>query len=99
MFATCFVLMYSKHRDTLTICTTLLSAGQSVSTAPMTSSSLLVLAFTITQYIVVISPLIEPRAEGDEKARDNLCLSHLSVCHTVQRVAQDGRSRVHPPRD
>ena len=44
MFGTCFVLMYSKHRDTLTICTTLMSAGQSVSTAAMTSSSLLVLA-------------------------------------------------------
>ena len=57
MYATCFIMMYTKHPDTLTACTPLLDVGRSTSVAAMNASFLTVLAFTITQYIVVISPL------------------------------------------
>ena len=57
MYATCFIMMYNKHPDTLSTCTTLLSVGQSISVSAMNASFLIVLAFTITQYIVVNSPL------------------------------------------
>ena len=57
MYATCFIMMYTKHPDTLTACTPLLDVGRSISVAAMNAPFLIVLAFTITQYIVVISPL------------------------------------------
>ena len=57
MYATCFIMMYTKHPDTLTACTPLLDVGRSISVAAMNASFLTVLAFTITQYTVVISPL------------------------------------------
>ena len=57
MYATCFIMMYFKHPDTLATCTPLLNVGQMIAVAAMNASFLIVLAFTITQYIVVISPL------------------------------------------
>ena len=57
MYATCFIMMYTKHRDTITTCPTLLSVGYTISLATLNASFLIVLAFTITQYIVVVSPL------------------------------------------
>ena len=57
MYATCFIMMYTRYRGTPTTCPPLLNIGQSISVAAMNASFLIVLAFTITQYIVVISPL------------------------------------------
>ena len=57
LYATCFIMMYTKHRDTATTCPPLLNIGQSIAAVAMNASFLIVLAFTITQYIVVISPL------------------------------------------
>ena len=57
MYGTCFIMMYTRYHGTLALCTTLLTVGQTMTVAAMIASLLLVLAFTITQYIVVISPL------------------------------------------
>ena len=57
MYATCFIMMYLRHPDTLTTCTPLLNVGQVIAVAAMNASFLIVLAFTITQYIVLASPL------------------------------------------
>ena len=57
MYATCFIMMYKKHPYTLSTCTTLLSVGQSISVSAMNASFLIILAFTIAQYTVMISPL------------------------------------------
>ena len=57
MYATCFIMMYLGHPDTLATCTPLLNVGQVIAVAAMNASFLIVLAFTITQYIVLASPL------------------------------------------
>ena len=57
MYATCFIMMYLRHPDTLATCIPLLNVGQVIAVAAMNASFLIVLAFTITQYIVVVSPL------------------------------------------
>ena len=57
MYATCFIMMYLRHPDTLATCTPLLNVGQVIAVAAMNASFLIVLAFTITQYIVLASPL------------------------------------------
>ena len=49
--------MYTKHRDTATTCPLLLNVGQSIAAVAMNASFPIVLAFTITQCVVVISPL------------------------------------------
>ena len=61
MYATCFIMMYIRHPDTVTTCTPLLNIGLTMSLAAMNASFLIVLAFTVTQYIVVISPLNHAR--------------------------------------
>ena len=50
MYATCFIMMYLRHPDTLATCTPLLNVGQVIAVAAMNASFLIVLAFTITQY-------------------------------------------------
>ena len=57
MYATCFITMYLRHPDTLATRTPLLNVGQVIAVAVMNASFLIVLAFTITQYIVLASPL------------------------------------------
>ena len=57
MYGTCFIKMYTRYHGTLVLFTILLTVGQTMAVAAMIASLLLVLAFTITQYIVVISPL------------------------------------------
>ena len=57
MYATCFIMMYLRHPDTLATCIPLLNVGQVIAVAAMNASFLIVLAFTITQYIVLASPL------------------------------------------
>ncbi|KAL9960815.1 hypothetical protein ACROYT_G034319 [Oculina patagonica] len=61
MYATCFIMMYLGHPDTASICIPLLETGRTIAVAAMNASFLIVLAFTITQYIVVISPLKHAR--------------------------------------
>ena len=61
MYATCFIMMYIRHPDTRPTCTPLLDIGQTIALAIMNASFLIVLAFTITQCIVVISPLNHAR--------------------------------------
>lgn len=61
MYATCFIMMYTRHPDTVKTCTPLLNIGQTMSLTAMNASFLIVLAFTVTQYIVVISPLNHAR--------------------------------------
>lgn len=61
MYATCFIMMYIRHPDTVKTCTPLLNIGQTMSLTAMNASFLIVLAFTVTQYIVVISPLNHAR--------------------------------------
>ena len=61
MYATCFVMMYIRHPDTVKTCTPLLDIGLTMSLAAMNASYLIVLAFTVTQYLVVISPLNHAR--------------------------------------
>ena len=60
MYATCFIIMYLRHPDTLATCTPLLNVGQVIAVAAMNASFLIVLAFTITQYkrsITFFTPL------------------------------------------
>lgn len=61
MYATCFIMMHIRHPDTVKTCTPLLEIGQTMSLTAMNASFLIVLAFTVTQYIVVISPLNHAR--------------------------------------
>ncbi len=61
MYATCFIMMYIEHPDTRDTCLPLLGIGHTISIATWNVSSFIVLAFTITQYIVVISPLNHAR--------------------------------------
>jgi len=61
MYSTCFIMMYIRHPDTVKTCTNLLNIGQTISLTAMNASFLIVLAFTVTQYIVVISPLNHAR--------------------------------------
>ena len=57
-YAACFIMMYLRHPDTRKVCTPLLNIGQTIS---INASFLIVLAFTVAQYIVVISPLNHAR--------------------------------------
>ena len=76
MYASCFILMYIKHPETLTTCTPLLRVGERISMAAMNASFLIVLAFTVTQYIVVISPL--NHAQKVTKTHVIICV--LAIC-------------------
>lgn len=77
MYATCFILMYTKHPETSTTCTPLLRVGETISIAVMNASFLIVLAFIITQYIVVISPLNHARKVT--KTRVIICVLAIYV--------------------
>ena len=57
MYATCFTMICIKHRDTGKTCQTLISVGHHISLVAMNCSFIIVLLFTIAQFIVVISPL------------------------------------------
>ena len=57
MYATCFTMIYIKHRDTGKTCQTLITVGQHISLVAMNCSFIIVLSFTIALFIVVISPL------------------------------------------
>ena len=71
-YATCFIMMYARHPDTRYTCPKLLSVGQTISIASMNCSFLIVLAFTFTQYVVVISPL--NYAQNVTKRRVIICV-------------------------
>lgn len=58
MYAACFIKTYLRHLDTVKVCMPLLTIGQTIS---INASFLIVLAFTVAQYIVVISPLNHAR--------------------------------------
>ena len=76
-YATCFIMMYARHPDTLYTCPKLLSVGQTISIASMNCSFLIVLAFTFTQYVVVISPL--NYAQNVTKRRVIICVLAIYV--------------------
>ena len=61
MFSTCFLMMYIRHPNTVKTCTSLLNIGQTMLFPATNASFLVMLAFTVTQYIVVISPLNHAR--------------------------------------
>ena len=75
MHATCFIMMYIKHRDAAITCKTAFSVGHYVSLVAMNSSFFIVLAFTITQYVVVISALNYARKVT--KTRVIICVSAI----------------------
>ena len=77
MYATCFIMMYFRHPNLVATCTPLLNVGEIISVAAMNASFLIVLAFTITQYIVVISPL--KYARGVTKTRVITCVILIYV--------------------
>lgn len=72
MFATCFTMIYIKHRDTGKTCQTLISVGHHISLVAMNCSFIIVLSFTIAQFIVVISPL--KYAQKVTKCRVIVCI-------------------------
>ena len=76
-YATCFIMMYARHPDTRYTCPKLLSVGQTISIASMNCSFLIVLAFTFTQYVVVISPL--NYAQNATKRRVIICVLAIYV--------------------
>ena len=93
MYATCFIMMYLGHPDTVTTCTPLLDIGQNISPAAMDASFLIVLAFTVTQYIVVISPLNHARKVT--KTRVIICVLVIYVYIALFSVSP----RMSVPRD
>ena len=56
IYATCFMLLYFQHPSTKK-CVPFLDTGRYFGAFAMTASFLIVLAFTVTQYIVISSPL------------------------------------------
>ena len=75
MYATCFTMIYIKHRDTGKTCQTLITVGQHISLVAINCSFIIVLAFTITQFIVVISP---PKyAQKVTKCRVIICITGI----------------------
>lgn len=74
-YATCFIMMYARHPDTRYTCSKLLSVGQTISIASMNCSFLIVLAFTFTQYVVVISNY----AQNVTKRRVIICVLAIYV--------------------
>ncbi|KAL9960817.1 hypothetical protein ACROYT_G034322 [Oculina patagonica] len=93
MYATCFIMMYIEHPDTRETCLPLLETGQTIALAVMNASFLIVLAFTITQYIVVISPLNHARKVT--KTRVIICVLVIYVYVALFSVAP----RMGVPRD
>ena len=93
MYATCFIMLYIQHPDTRTICLPLFDIGQTIALAAMNTSFLIVLAFTVTQYIVVISPLNHARKVT--KKRVIICVLVIYVYAGLFSVA----SRLGVPRD
>ena len=85
MYATCFIMMYTRHHDTRPTCTPLLEIGQTIALAVMNASFLIMFAFTITQYIVVISPLNHARKVT--KTRVIICVFTIYVYVAVFSVA------------
>ena len=77
MNATCFILMYTEHRFNVATCTTLWDIADPIFLATMNASFLIVFAFTITQYIVVISPLNHARKVT--KKRVIICVCTIYV--------------------
>ena len=77
VYATCFIMMYTRHPDSRYTCPKLLSVGQTISIASMNCSFLIVLAFTFTQYVVVISPL--NYAQNVTKRRVIICVLAIYV--------------------
>lgn len=77
MYSTCLMLMYTKQRFNLASCTTLLDIADPISLATINASFLIVFAFTIIQYIVVISPLNHARKVT--KTRVIICVFTIYV--------------------
>ena len=76
-YATCFIMMYARHPDTRYTYPKLLSVRRTISIASMNCSFLIVLAFTFTQYVVVISPL--NYAQNVTKRRVIICILAIYV--------------------
>ena len=76
-YATCFIMMYARHPDTRYTYPKLLSVRRTISIASMNCSFLIVLAFTFTQYVVVISPL--NYAQNVTKRRVIICVLAIYV--------------------
>ena len=74
-YPTCFIMMYTRHPDTRYTCPKLLSVRRTISIASMNCSFLIVLAFTFTQYVVVISNY----AQNVTKRRVIICVLAIYV--------------------
>ena len=85
MYATCFIMMYLRHPDTLATCMPLLTIGQTITLATWNASFLIVLAFTVTQYIAVISPLNHARKVT--KTRVIICVVVIYLLSILFSVA------------
>ena len=96
IYAACFMLVYFRHPLSKK-CRTLANAGRHLGAFAMTASFLIVFAFTVTQYIVVLSPLKYGRLITKKKVLISIaaiylysaifwCLHLMGVSSNVQNM-------------
>ncbi len=76
IYATCFMLLYFQHPSTRK-CRPFVDAGRIVGAFAMTASFLIVFAFTVTQYVVVKSPLKYGRLVTKKKVLISVAVIYL----------------------
>ena len=76
IYATCFMLVYFQH-PSVTKCGPFANAGRYFGAFAMTASFLIVFAFTVTQYIVVSSPLKYSRLVTKKKVLFSIAVVYL----------------------
>ena len=76
IYATCFMFLYLQHPSRKK-CVPFMNAGRYFGAFTMTASFLIVLAFTVTQYIVVASPLKYGRLVTKKKVLISLAVIYL----------------------
>ena len=96
IYASCFMLVYFQH-PSVTKCRPFANAGRYLGAFAMTASFLIVFAFTVTQYVVVSSPLKYGRLVTKKKVLINIvviylylatfwCLHLMGVSPNVQNI-------------
>ena len=76
IYATCFMLLYFQHPNRER-CVPFMNAGRYLGASAMTASFLIVFAFTVTQYIVVSSPLKYGRLVTKKKVLLSVAVIYL----------------------
>ena len=96
LYATCLIMVYLGYPKTRY--DPLFEIADTIAFDTMNASFLVVLAFTFTQYIVVISPLNHAR-KVTKNACDPLRVSHIYLHYILQPFTSDGRSKRHSNED